>query len=134
MHRLCGFTLAHLSGLSQLQELALPSTDLADCDAPATWQKLRALDLSRNCLQRLPGSLSALSALEVLDLQHQVCTEETSFQISAGMHFVTQLHHLREVRLGSPSHLWDAASQFALMQARLLIRSSPGCHVQLVEK
>lgn len=112
--------------------------ELSDCEMqPGSWPVLKTLDLQRNQLTQIPSGLSRLSSLTRLSLEDQ----SADLQIVQPMHFLTQLPQLRKVKLAQAQdrelsldgevHAWNEGSLFALMQARLLIASLPGCQVVL---
>lgn len=102
--------------------------DIGDCTMPDTWARLQRLNLSCNKMTRLPEDLSALTSLSHLDLSYQ----QADLQITEPMQFLTQMQNLRFVRLieGEGRH-WSAGSQFAFMQAQMMIDGTPGCDVKL---
>lgn len=124
--RCTGFDPVQLCHLSQLQRLFLENMAITDFDVPCSWSRLKILSLEQNRLTQLPGNLSQLSALTSLCVEDQ----EGGMQITSPMCFLTQLKNLRELQLGQMYGSWSPSSEFALMQARLLIDSSPGCCVQ----
>ncbi|KAK9806045.1 hypothetical protein WJX73_008845 [Symbiochloris irregularis] len=126
-----GFDPVQLCHLSQLRRLFLVDLQIQDFDIPCTWERVEVLHLDDNELTQLPGNLSQLTALTELSLQNQ--NGEEAFQIASPMCFLTQLQNLLEVSLGQCSYHWNASSEFALMQARLSIKGTPGCRVQLLE-
>ena len=120
--------------------------NISDFAVPATWGSLKTLCLECNDLSQVPGNLSSLASLVSLNLRNQSWEgegqPEPGFQILTPMHFLTLLQNLREVSLeqqqgarmpSSRSSVWSSTSQYALMQARLLIKNTPNCHVSLAD-
>ena len=135
------FDAGSLRHLSLLQHLTLNDMQLSNFEIlPGSWPKLRVLELAENELTQLPRGLSQASRLTALSLENQ----KENLQIRGALCFLTQLQHLREVRSlqsqedavvngALKGHAWNEGSLFALMQARLLIQSTPGCQVVLLD-
>ena len=125
---------AHLKDLKRLRDLSLIAVDLEDFDVPnAPWGRhLLDLSLKYNKLTRLPGNLSALTSLSFLTLEGQ----STNLELVEPLEFLTQLRDLRIVHLSSAWELeipWSNASRHFLMGARLLIKDTPRCRVELTD-
>ncbi|KAK9802800.1 hypothetical protein WJX73_008019 [Symbiochloris irregularis] len=129
------FDLACLVPLRRLESLSLQYCgELETIVIPKTWVSLKTLDFVSLRKADLPDNLSALSCLTRLRWS------APNLQIHAPLDFLTQIHSLRDVRLYShPSHplkekpAWNAESLFALMRGRLLLGSTPGCKVELLD-
>lgn len=118
----------HLRNLSRLLVLSLDEPDLHNFDIPNTWGRLDTLQLKCNKMTRLPGNLTALRSLVFLTMEDQ----EADLQITEPLDFVTQLKRLEIVHLCESSRYpWNDASQYALMVARLQIRDTKQCWVEL---
>lgn len=130
------FSFAWLSSLTLLQVLTLNRLGIGNFRLPwrVIWGRLHTLDLAYNCLPHLPEPLGPLESLVSLSAENQ----SVDFQLERPMHFITRIHSLRKVNVRQESHrnlsnCWGMASLMILVQARLAIRKTPTCHVELVD-
>lgn len=118
----------HLSGLTKLAVLHLIECDISEMEVPSAWSELLELHLSGNRLTRLPSNLTALTSLYELSVNDQ----RADFQLREPLVFFSAMLLLQELDLTPHNdHPWDPISQFVLMEARMLIKRSPYCMVDL---